>query len=162
MSDIELIMSHIFPISDDKLHPILVNIDREKLKLMHIVLIDDSSIARRQLSVALDNINIPYQVCENGLNGFEKMKDSAEQGRPFDIVVSDIEMPGIDGYELAFEIRNNPELSKAYLILHTSLSSAICVDRAHQVGAHEALTKFDGTELVNAMLRGAKLIGQKF
>lgn len=155
--DVELIMSHIFPISEDKLHPVLIDVDREKLKPMNIILIDDSSIARRQLSGALDSINIPYHVCSNGLDALEKMKNFAAEGKAFDIVVSDIEMPGIDGYELAFEIRNDPALSEAYLILHTSLSSAICVDRAHQVGAHEALTKFDATELINAMLRGAKL-----
>lgn len=155
--DIELIISTIFPSSEDQMRPSLIDIDREKLKAMNIILIDDSSIARRQLSDALDGINIPYQVCNNGLDALDKMKEQAAKGQPFDIVVSDIEMPGIDGYELAFEIRNDPMLSETYLILHTSLSSAICVDRAHQVGAHEALAKFDATELIKAMLRGAKL-----
>ncbi len=64
-------------------------------------------------------------------------------------------MPGLDGYELAFEIQNDNRLKDAYVILHTSLSSEICVEQAHQVGAHEALTKFEATELVQAMLRGA-------
>lgn len=155
--DVELIMSNVFPTPLDKLHPVLVDIDREKLKLMHIILIDDSRLARRQLSEALDSINIPYEVCCNGMDALKVMKKSAANGRAFDIVVSDIEMPGIDGYELAFEIRNDSEISEAYLILHTSLSSEISVDRAHQVGAHEALSKFDATELVRAMLRGAKL-----
>ncbi|KKD58901.1 chemotaxis protein CheW [Grimontia sp. AD028] len=155
--DVELVMSKIFPMPEDKLHPILADVDREKLKPMHILLVDDSSLARRQLSEALDSINIPYVVSTNGIDALEKLKNSAREGRPFDIVVSDIEMPGIDGYELAFEIRSNEPLSEAYLILHTSLSSEISVDRAHQVGAHEALTKFDATELVNAMLRGAHL-----
>ena len=155
--DVELIMSKVFPITQDKLHPILADVDREKLKLMRIILIDDSSIARKQLSEALDSINIPYVVCINGLDALNIMKAAAENGKPFDIVVSDIEMPGIDGYELAFEIRNNEEISEAYLILHSSLSSAISLDRAQQVGAHEALSKFDANELVKAMLRGAKL-----
>lgn len=155
--DVELVMSKIFPMPEDKRHPILADVDREKLKPMHILMVDDSNLARRQLSEALDSINIPYVVSANGLDALEKMKTSALEGRPFDIVVSDIEMPGIDGYELAFEIRSNEALSEAYLILHTSLSSAISVDRAKQVGAHEALTKFDATELVNAMLRGAQL-----
>ncbi|MDD1783187.1 chemotaxis protein [Enterovibrio sp. ZSDZ35] len=155
--DVELIMYKIFPCEEDKLHPVLADVDREKLKPMHIILIDDSSLARRQLSEALDSINIPYVVSNNGLDALDKMKSAAREGRPFDIVVSDIEMPGIDGYELAFEIRNDSALSEAYLILHTSLSSEISVDRAHQVGAHEALTKFDATELVSAMLRGANL-----
>ncbi|WP_407334280.1 chemotaxis protein [Enterovibrio sp. 27052020O] len=155
--DVELIMSKVFPTSADKLHPILADVDREKLKPMHILLVDDSALARRQVSEALDSINIPYVVSADGLDALDKMKDSALAGRPFDIVVSDIEMPGIDGYELAFEIRSNNSISEAYLILHTSLSSEISVDRAKQVGAHEALEKFDATELVNAMLRGANM-----
>ena len=65
-------------------------------------------------------------------------------------------MPGIDGYELTFEVRSVPELANAYIILHTSLSSEISVDRANQVGADDALTKFEAQELVNAMLKGAK------
>ena len=64
-------------------------------------------------------------------------------------------MPGLDGYELAFEVRNNPQLAGIYIILHTSLSSEISVDRAHQVGANEALEKFDAAELLHGMLRGA-------
>ncbi|NCO46775.1 MAG: chemotaxis protein CheV, partial [Vibrio sp.] len=63
--------------------------------------------------------------------------------------------------ELAFEVQNDPMLSHAYCILHTSLSSEICLDRAHQVGAHEALEKFNATELIEAMLRGAKKLEQR-
>jgi two-component system chemotaxis response regulator CheV len=55
-------------------------------------------------------------------------------------------------------VRDNPQLRHAYIILHTSLSSEISVSQAHQVGANEALTKFDARELVEAMLRGAKLL----
>lgn len=155
--DVEYIMARIFPTDSDKLHPILADVDRERLKPMNILLVDDSGIARRQLSEALDSINIPYFVTNNGMDALNMMKNAANAGRPFDIVVSDIEMPGIDGYELAFEIRSDRAIAEAYLILHTSLSSEISVDRAKQVGAHEALTKFDATELVQAMLRGANL-----
>src|SRR5690606_40482399 len=58
----------------------------------------------------------------------------------------------------SFEVQNDSKLNHAYCILHTSLSSEICIDRAHQVGAHEALEKFNATELIEAMLRGAKAI----
>ncbi|MCG7587648.1 chemotaxis protein CheV, partial [Photobacterium sp. OFAV2-7] len=49
-------------------------------------------------------------------------------------------------------------LNHAYIILHTSLSSEISVSQAHQVGAHEALTKFEANELIHAMLRGAEKV----
>jgi len=65
-------------------------------------------------------------------------------------------MPGLDGYELTFEVRSVSDISKVYIILHSSLSSAMSVSQATQVGADDALTKFDSQELVNAMLRGAQ------
>ncbi len=89
------------------------------------------------------------------------MEQAAAERHPIDILVSDIEMPGLDGYELAFEVRDNPLLANAYIILHTSLSSEISVSQAHQVGANEALTKFDAHELVEAMLRGADLAAKR-
>ncbi|MGF1906195.1 chemotaxis protein [Aliivibrio salmonicida] len=154
--DVELLLSKIFPEDTSNLYPILSDVEREKLKPLQIMLVDDSVVARKQLSSALDSINIPYQVATNGLDAYERLQQASQEQRPFDIIVSDIEMPGLDGYELAFEIQNDVRLKDAYIILHTSLSSEICVEQAHQVGAHEALTKFEATELVQAMLRGAR------
>lgn len=154
--DVELLLSKIYPQYESSKVPMLTDIERERLKPLHILLVDDSSIARKQLSDALDSINIPYQICKNGSDAIDLMRDMAQQHRAIDILVSDIEMPGLDGYELAFEVQNDSQLNHAYCILHTSLSSEICVDRAHQVGAHEALEKFNATELIEAMLRGAK------
>lgn len=139
----------------------LTDIERERLKALNILLVDDSSIARKQLSDALDRINIPYQICKNGSDALDLMKRDAEANHPIDLLVSDIEMPGLDGYELAFEVQNDSALNNSYRILHTSLSSEICVDRAHQVGAHEALEKFNAGELIEAMLRGAKELEAK-
>jgi len=154
--DVELLLSQIYPQDASARFPILADVERERLKPLNILLVDDSSIARKQLSDALDSINISYSVCKNGVDALELMKDNAAEGRPVDLLVSDIEMPGLDGYELAFEVQNDPSISSAYRILHTSLSSEMSADRAHQVGAHEALSKFDATELVQAMLRGAE------
>ncbi len=154
--DVELLLSKIYPQYESTKIPMLTDIERERLKALNILLVDDSSIARKQLADALDRINIPYQICKNGLEAVDLMKKLASENKAIDLLVSDIEMPGLDGYELAFEVQNDTSLSHAYIILHTSLSSEICVDRAHQVGAHEALEKFNATELIEAMLRGAK------
>ncbi len=161
MLDVELLLSKIYPQYENTKIPMLTDIERERLKALNILLVDDSSIARKQLSDALDRINIPYQICKNGTDALDLMKRDAEANRPIDLLVSDIEMPGLDGYELAFEVQNDSALNNSYRILHTSLSSEICVDRAHQVGAHEALEKFNAGELIEAMLRGAKELEAK-
>jgi len=161
MLDVELLLSKIYPQYENTKIPMLTDIERERLKALNILLVDDSSIARKQLSDALDRINIPYQICKNGTDALDLMKRDAEANRPIDLLVSDIEMPGLDGYELAFEVQNDSALNNSYRILHTSLSSEICVDRAQQVGAHEALEKFNAGELIEAMLRGAKELEAK-
>lgn len=154
--DVELILSRVYPDDPSHLYPVLTDVQRERIKPMRILLVDDSSVARRQLMAALDYINIPYEVCTNGKDALTLMQTRASQKTPIDILVSDIEMPGLDGYELAFEVQSDSKLAGAYIILHTSLSSEISVERAHQVGAHEALTKFEANELIQAMLRGAE------
>ncbi|WP_144213899.1 chemotaxis protein CheV [Shewanella donghaensis] len=154
--DVELLMAKIFPYDPLTNRAILTDVQREKLKPMNILLVDDSKVARKQLSDALDFINIPYSVTSDGRDALKKMQQAADNKQAIDILVSDIEMPGLDGYELAFEVKNNPLLANAYIILHTSLSSEISVSQAKQVGADEALTKFDAHELIDAMLRGTK------
>ncbi len=156
--DVELLLSKIFPDDPISHRAILTDVQREKLKPLHILLVDDSKVARKQLSDALDSINIPYQVTADGRDALAIMQQAAEDRMPIDLLVSDIEMPGLDGYELAFEVKNNPAIEHAYIILHTSLSSEISVSQAKQVGANEALTKFDAKELIEAMLRGAEAI----
>ncbi|MGF1846644.1 chemotaxis protein [Vibrio lentus] len=160
MLDVELLLSKIYPAYENAHIPMLTDVERERLKALNILLVDDSLIARKQLSDALDNINIPYSICNNGLDAIDLMRRQASVSNAIDLLVSDIEMPGLDGYELAFEVQNDSSLSHAYCILHTSLSSEICVDRANQVGAHEALEKFNAGELIEAMLRGAKVLNE--
>ncbi|MEH6530395.1 MAG: chemotaxis protein [Photobacterium frigidiphilum] len=154
--DVELLMSKIFPEDPSSLNPVLTDIEREILRPLKILLVDDSSVARRQLSQALDSISVPYFISTNGKDALSMMKHAADSNDPFQILVSDIEMPGLDGYELAFEVKNTDKLKSIYIILHTSLSSEISVSQAHQVGADEALTKFEANELIHAMLRGAE------
>ena len=156
MVDLEYVMSNVFPEDDSEKHAVLTDIQREQLKPLNILLVDDSMVARKQLTDALSHMNVPFKVTENGHDALTIMQTEAANGTPIDLLVSDIEMPGLDGYELAFEVRDKPELAGAYIVLHSSLSSDISVSQATQVGANEALTKFNVQELIASMLRGAE------
>jgi two-component system, chemotaxis family, chemotaxis protein CheV len=156
MVDLEYVMSNVFPEDDSEKHAVLTDIQREQLKPLNILLVDDSMVARKQLTDALSHMNVPFKVTENGHDALTIMETEAANGTPIDLLVSDIEMPGLDGYELAFEVRDKPSLAAAYIVLHSSLSSDISVSQATQVGANEALTKFNVQELIASMLRGAE------
>lgn len=154
--DVELLLDQIYPDEANTQVPQIAAEVLASLQQQHILLVDDSAVARRQLMSALDELGLRYQVKHNGHDAFEYMKQCQAQGNKVTILVSDIEMPGLDGYELTFEVRSAAAIADAYIILHTSLSSEISVDRAKQVGADEALTKFDAIELVQAISRGCQ------
>jgi two-component system chemotaxis response regulator CheV len=156
--DVELLLNKILPPDPRAVIAAVTDFQREQLKPMNILVVDDSLTARRQLTDVLELLNVPFNVTDNGQKALVYMREQASNKHPVNLLVSDIEMPGLDGYELTFEVRNSPDLAAAYVILHTSLSSAISVGQAQQVGANEALTKFDAKELVVSMLRGVEFI----
>ena len=69
----ELILSRVYPDDPSHLYPVLTDAARAALP-MRILLVDDSSVARRQLMAALDYINIPYEVCTNGRDALALMQ----------------------------------------------------------------------------------------
>ncbi len=158
--DVELLLAKVYPESLDAQTVALTDVQSETLKSLNILLVDDSQVARKQLSDVLDSKDISYHVTANGDEALQVLLREHELGHPIDILVSDIEMPGLDGYELTFDIRDNASLQQPYIILHTSLNSEMSLSYANQVGgANEALTKFDAEELLQAMLRGAAQAG---
>ncbi|MBZ0334856.1 hypothetical protein MARI_32810 [Marinobacter sp. JH2] len=153
--DVELLLAKVYPESLDTQEVMLSDVQSETLGSLNILLVDDSQVARKQLSDVLDSKGIHYHVTTNGSDALEILLKEQDSGHPIEILVSDIEMPGLDGYELAFNVRDNSSLKQPYIILHTSLNSEMSLSYANQVGANEALTKFDAEELLQAMLRGA-------
>ncbi|MEC7815328.1 MAG: chemotaxis protein [Pseudomonadota bacterium] len=153
--DVELLLAKVYPESLDATEVVLSDVQSETLRSLNILLVDDSQVARKQLSDVLDSKDISYHVTTNGDDALQILLNEHEKGHPIDILVSDIEMPGLDGYELTFDVRDNSALKQPYIILHTSLNSEMSLSYANQVGANEALTKFDAEELMQAMLRGA-------
>ena len=158
LMDVELLLNKIYPPDPRAALAVVTDFQREQLKPMNILVVDDSLTARRQLTDVLELLNVPFYVTDNGQKALTYMHDQAAKGHPVNLLVSDIEMPGLDGYELTFEVRSSTDLAAAYIILHSSLSSAISLSQALQVGANEALAKFDAKELVLSMLRGVEFI----
>jgi CheY-like chemotaxis protein len=78
----------------------LSNMSRNRLSNLTILVVEDHDDARRYLGVFLDRLGANVVVARNGFEGFEAIKNN----RP-NLVVSDIQMPGMDGFELLREIR---------------------------------------------------------
>jgi two-component system chemotaxis response regulator CheV len=68
------------------------------------------------------------------------------------MVISDIEMPSMDGYTLTTEIRRDPALAGLFVLLHTSLSGVFNNAMVDQVGANAFVAKYSANELAEKVL----------
>ncbi|PFG58045.1 two-component system chemotaxis response regulator CheV [Vibrio sp. ES.051] len=155
--DVERVLTEIFPADIEDAGVQLSQEEIALLQKLNVLVVDDSIIARRLMSEILDRFGLKFQLCHSGDEALALLLDTGGAGVKFDMVISDIEMPGLDGYELIFALNDNPRTRAMYKILHTSLSSEMSQDRARQVGANDALSKFNAQALMVAMSRGAEV-----
>ncbi|KYN85070.1 hypothetical protein ATY35_17025 [Vibrio cidicii] len=154
--DIERVLADIFPTEIDEGGVRLSQEEISLLKQVTVMVVDDSNIARKLINELLDRFGVSYQAFASGEEALSVLRGRQMSHEAFHVLVSDIEMPKMDGYELVFAVNEDPNTRTLYTILHTSLSSEMSQERAKQVGANEALSKFNARDLMNALLRGAK------
>lgn len=116
-----------------------------------VVLIDDSNTIRRSGEIFLSQAGCRVVLAEDGLDGLAKVVDA----RP-DVVVLDILMPRLDGYQTAALLRNHAEYADLPIIMLTAKDSLFDRARGRLVGATHYLTKpFSKNSLVAAVLAQA-------
>ena len=153
--DVEKILNEISPLNTDVSQEVAstLNTDAHKDKIIFIA--DDSSVARNQVKRALTTLGLEIEMAKNGLEALKRLKEIAEEtGDVTDkvgVLVSDIEMPEMDGYTLTAEIKNTPELQKLHVVLHTSLSGVFNQAMVKKVGADDFIAKFHPDELASAV-----------
>ncbi|MCX4193696.1 chemotaxis protein CheV [Methylophaga sp. OBS1] len=121
----------------------------------HILVADDSSVARNQIKRTLDQIGVDSTIAKNGREALEILQGWAQQGinisEHVSLLISDIEMPEMDGYTLTSEIRKDPALKDLQILLHTSMSGTFNEALVQKVGADHFLPKFSADELATAV-----------
>lgn len=129
---------------------------RRSDKALHVLVIDDSRVARSQIQIVLEQLGLEATLLPDGQQGLDHLRQLAYQGiRPseyYAMVISDIEMPSMDGYTLTTEIRRDPALSDLYVLLHTSLSGVFNNAMVERVGANSFVPKYCPNELAELIL----------
>jgi two-component system chemotaxis response regulator CheV len=153
--DVEKILNEISPLNTDVSKDLAESLDVSFSAGKIIFIADDSSVARNQVKKALTALGLEIEVAKNGLEALKRLKQiAAETGDVTDkvgVLVSDIEMPEMDGYTLTAEIKNDPELARLHVVLHTSLSGVFNQAMVKKVGADDFIAKFHPDELASAV-----------
>ncbi len=157
MIDVEMVLSEVVG-DPDMVSPETSTILAEdgEVKQHRILVVDDSKVACKQITTALGQVGVKSVVVNNGRQGLELLKQWARSSEPLShyvsMVISDIEMPEMDGYTLTSEIRRDPRLKDLYVILHSSLSGVFNENMVKKVGADRFIPKFSADELVTALV----------
>jgi two-component system chemotaxis response regulator CheV len=110
-------------------------------------MVDDSSVARRQVTRVLDQMGVEYSTASDGRQAYDQLLAWLAEGRDVEnwlaLVISDVEMPRMDGYSLTKAIREHPKLNHLHVILHTSLSGVFNKTMVEKVGANDFLPKWE-------------------
>lgn len=151
--DVEKVLSDVLGGSNGVVQ--MGGVEQDCLKGVRAFFCDDSAVARGQLQQMLDHMGVVYSSEINGVDAWthlQKVADQAEEaGRPvqeiLDCVITDIEMPGMDGYVLTKNIKSDPRFAGVPVIMHSSLSSKNNQSLGENVGVDAYVPKLHQTEL---------------
>jgi len=130
--------------------PVISKKTRAETKKKSILVVEDSITARMLLKNIVESGGYQAITAVDGLQAYEILKKEK-----VDLVVSDVDMPVMDGFELTSKIRNDKNLSKTPLILVTALESRSDRERGMDVGAEAYIVKssFDQSNLLEVIKR---------
>ncbi len=153
--DVEKVMSEVIGVNREVSADITETVENDNVAVRRILVADDSMVARNQVKRALQQIGIEAVLVNDGKEALDQLVAWAKAGsvsEQIDMLISDIEMPEMDGYTLTTHIRNDPRLQDLTVMLHSSLSGVFNNAMVEKVGADYWLPKFQADELAKAVL----------
>ncbi|MCE2029862.1 chemotaxis protein CheV [Sessilibacter corallicola] len=149
--DVEKILAEVSPLSEEISSGVIEDGIGEKVIQKHILIVDDSMIARKQIQRVVEQMGIKTTLRKDGREALEYLESLVSEGKDVAeeliLIISDIEMPEMDGYTFTAEIRANPALASLFIVLHTSLSGVFNEAMVKKVGADSFVAKFHPDDL---------------
>lgn len=154
--DVEQILADLFPDAKEVPDESIIGGWKDKVNDAVVLICDDSSVARKQMQRAIESIGVKVVIKNNGKEMWEFIKSEVDSGvdlkEKYLMLISDIEMPEMDGYTLTSKVREVESLKDFHIVLHTSLSGGFNQSMVSKVGSNGFLPKFDADELANAVV----------
>jgi len=112
-----------------------------------LLFVDDSAFFRNMLAPVLRAAGYDVTAIGSAAEALTLLK----AGRRYDVLVTDLDMPGMDGFELAQAVRAEPRLADLPIIALSAYGSPDAIERGRQVGFHDFVAKFDRQSLIAAL-----------
>ncbi|HEX13301.1 MAG TPA: chemotaxis signal transduction protein CheV, partial [Desulfurella acetivorans] len=127
----------------------------------NVLIADDSSIARKIIKEAIKPITEKLYETKDGQEAWELLNTLYESSNGniksmVDLVITDVEMPNMDGFTLTKKIKEDPRFESLPVVVNTSLSGGANLAKAKSVGADDFCTKFIAEEFVRAVTNNVK------
>lgn len=124
-----------------------------------ILVVDDYALHRKAARDILEEVGYRVEDAVDGKEGLE----AVERFKP-DLVLLDLMMPELDGFEVCAQLRANPEYKQLPIMMVTALDDVKSIDRAYEVGATSFVTKPVNWTLmayhIKYMLRASHIEGE--
>ena len=158
MLDVERVLAETAKQDDEYKFTSIAPINRTDLTVLYA---DDSSVARSQIERTLNVLGIKSIAAINGRMAWEEMQKIANyadsSGRKVkdmvQLILTDVEMPEMDGYILTKNIKSDPRFAGIPVIMHSSLSSMSNMQLGKSVGVDEYVPKFEPQRLAETLTR---------
>ena len=161
--DVEKVLSEVVGWADEVSQEFVQQSSEDAGEYQPVVLVaDDSSVARNQIKRTLDQLGIECVLAKDGRQALDQLTQWADDGQSIALhdrlfmVISDIEMPEMDGYTFTTEVRKDPRLNELHILLHTSLSGVFNRAMVEKVGANDFIAKFQPDVLAKTVLERLK------
>lgn len=157
--DMEKICADLNPDADFLQEPEFQGVEETREKHYKLLLADDSNMARKMISRILVNAGFEVTTVDNGEQAWEvlrRLRDQAtSEGRSIndfvDAVVSDVEMPIMDGHNLTKRVKEDPILRELPVVLCSSIVSETLQHKGEAVGADAQVSKAELGDLVKSV-----------
>ena len=156
MLDLERILSEVRQTDE---HLLYKEIKPLVVRNCTVLFVDDSSIARKQIQRTLDAMEVKYISCVNGKDAWReliKLADYADSKKIsltdiLQAILTDVEMPEMDGYTLAKKIKDDSRFKGIPIIMHSSLNSLFNQELGRSVGVDGYIPKFEPLRLADTL-----------
>jgi len=136
--------------TDDGEAQLAKHIDKQVSNAKKVLVAEDSKVAREVIITFLKKIDANFEIFENGTGLIERLDiiDPDDVG----VVMTDIEMPGTDGYQVAKHIKTTSKLSHIPIIVNSSMTTKAVKDKMKSIGVDDFVGKTDLKSLYKSVL----------